>query len=61
MGIDTMQLGQDTCYGHFGFWGVGVASCPRSQITIAGAITQAEGFAEPLAELLLTAHARSAG
>jgi hypothetical protein len=56
MGIDAMALGRETCYGHFGFWGVASAYCPRSRVALTGMINQADGFATPMAELLQATH-----
>jgi D-alanyl-D-alanine carboxypeptidase len=52
MGIDRAPFGRETCFGHGGFWGVAAYHCPRSNVTIASSITQAEGFIPPTGRLL---------
>jgi len=56
MGIESAQLGQETCFGHGGFWGVAAYHCPGSHVTIVSSITQAQGFIAPTGRLLLRVH-----
>ena len=52
MGIDRAPFGREACFGHGGFWGVAAYHCPRSGVTIASSITQADGFIPPTQRLL---------
>jgi D-alanyl-D-alanine carboxypeptidase len=56
MGIDRAPFGRETCFGHGGFWGVAAYHCPRSDVTIASSITQADGFIPPTQRLLARAY-----
>jgi hypothetical protein len=56
MGIDAIPLGEETCYGHGGFWGVLAYHCPGSRVTLAAMVNQADGFAEPATNLVAAAH-----
>ena len=44
MGIFAVPLNKETCWGHQGFWGTTVVTCPKSKVTIASNTGQAEGF-----------------
>jgi len=56
MGIFSVQLGKENCWGHSGFWGTTVVHCPRVGVTLAAAVNQAKDFDLPsqrfLAEVL---------
>jgi D-alanyl-D-alanine carboxypeptidase len=52
MGIFAIQLGQETCWGHNGFWGVVAFNCPSSGLTMAVAANQASGFQTAVNELI---------
>ena len=56
MGIFSVQVGKENCWGHSGFWGTTVVHCPRVGVTLAAAVNQAENFDLPsqrfLAEVL---------
>ncbi len=47
MGMFSNQFGGRTCWGHSGFWGTTVLHCPRSDVTLALAVNQAENFDRP--------------
>jgi D-alanyl-D-alanine carboxypeptidase len=61
MGIVPAPFGRETCFGHFGFWGVAVYHCPRSDVTIASSITQADGFITPTQRLLARVYRLASG
>ena len=57
MGIFSNDLGGrsgGTCWGHSGFWGTTVAYCPRSDVTLALAVNQANNFDRPSQRFLGT-------
>jgi len=54
MGIFGEQVAGETCWSHSGFWGTQVAHCPRSGVTIAITVNQAEGFDRPVQKLEAT-------
>lgn len=56
LGLFAIQLGSETCYGHQGFWGSSVTYCPKSRITIASTVNQAEDFEAASANLHTTVH-----
>jgi D-alanyl-D-alanine carboxypeptidase len=56
MGIDRTPIGDAICYGHGGSWGVAAYHCPRSGVTIAAMINQADGFIGPISRLLVAAY-----
>jgi len=47
MGIFSNQFAGQNCWGHSGFWGTTVVHCPRSDVTMALAVDQAENFDRP--------------
>jgi D-alanyl-D-alanine carboxypeptidase len=47
MGIFSVQVGGQNCWGHSGFWGTTVVHCPRASVTIALAVNQAQNFDLP--------------
>ncbi|MEA2492788.1 MAG: hypothetical protein QOJ29_699 [Thermoleophilaceae bacterium] len=51
MGIFGERVAGETCWSHAGFWGTLVAHCPRSNVTIAITVNQAEGSDRPLQQL----------
>jgi D-alanyl-D-alanine carboxypeptidase len=61
MGIDAWPMAGETCYGHVGFWGVGAYYCPRSRVTFANSITQADGFIPATVELFTHTYELTAG
>ena len=44
MGIFAESLGRETCWHHDGFWGTTVLHCPRTHMTIAITVNQANNF-----------------
>ena len=50
MGIFSNTFGGPSgqnCWAHSGFWGTTVVHCPRSDVTIALTVNQADGFDRP--------------
>jgi len=47
MGIFSVQVGRENCWGHSGFWGTTAVHCPDAGVTIAIAVNQAEDFDRP--------------
>jgi len=56
MGIFYLPIGGETCWFHNGFWGINVVHCPRSGVTIASMVNQANGFIKPTIQLQATVH-----
>lgn len=44
MGLFVRQIEGETCYTHSGFWGTLAIHCPDIDVTVAAAVTDAEGF-----------------
>jgi D-alanyl-D-alanine carboxypeptidase len=49
LGIMRFDLAGQACWGHSGFWGTAVFTCPSAGITVAYNVTQSVGAGDPIA------------
>ncbi len=52
MGIFSVPLEGQTCWGHSGFWGAAVVHCPSSGVTLAISVNQGKDFEGPATRFL---------